>query len=258
MTGAGQPRRPGDPIPEDLNEIELEIDYWTDQLAECSGGSEGAYRVETRLKRLDRAKRRAPSKTSIPQDANATRGPRANTRTAGEQKTRVFISHSHRDSAVAEAFADLFHSAFNLPCEEIRCSSVPRYSLPFGAEVRRHLKEEVLAASVVIGIVTQSSRESAWVLFELGARWGASKPLIPVLAPNGDAGLLPPPIRDAHAMICGYDNIIKLVEEVAPLLGESMPRTSTFTNYITAIMKAAPPRISARIGPIGSYGVTVR
>src|SRR5579871_3961992 len=181
MTGASQPRRPQDPIPENLDEIELDIDYWTDQLAECSGGSERAYHVDARLKRLDRSKRRALAKTPMPHNARMTTTPNANIESNIEHTTRVFISHSHTDAAVAEAFADLFQSAFNLPCEAIRCSSVPRYSLSFGVDIPRHIKEEVLAAAVLIGIVTQSSRESAWVLFELGARWGASKSLIPIL-----------------------------------------------------------------------------
>lgn len=158
---------------------------------------------------------------------------------SGEQMIRIFVSHSHADAAIAEAFADLFQSAFQLGCEAIRCSSVPRYGLQFGVEVPRQIRDEVLGASVLIGIVTESSRESAWVLFELGARWGAARVLIPVLAPNVGVDLLPPPIRDANAMTCSYENVIKLVEEIAPLLGERIPRASTYTKHIDAVLKAA-------------------
>jgi hypothetical protein len=162
----------------------------------------------------------------------------AGTESPGEQVIRIFISHSHADVAIAEAFADLFRSAFNLPCDTIRCSSVPRYSLQFGVEVPRQIRAEVLAASVLIGIVTASSRESAWVLFELGARWGASKSLIPVLAANGGADLLPHPIRDSNAMKCTFDNVIKLVEEVAPMLHAPVPHTSTYTKHIHTVLQA--------------------
>ena len=161
----------------------------------------------------------------------------ASTEIAREHTIRIFISHSHADAAIAEAFADLFRSAFNLQCDAIRCSSVPRCSLQFGVEVPEQIRDEVLAAAVLIGIVSESSRESAWVLFELGARWGTSKSLIPVLAANGDADLLPPPIRDSHAMKCTFDNVIKLVEEVAPLLNAPTPRTSTYTKHIQAILE---------------------
>lgn len=171
--------------------------------------------------------------------AVATGGRGGGLEAASRPTIRIFISHSHADAAIAEAFAELFQSAFNLACNAIRCSSVPRYSLQFGVDVPRQIRDEVLLASVVIGIVTENSRESAWVLFELGARWGASASLIPVLGPTGDAELLPPPIRHANAVICSYENVIKLTEEVAVLLAEPMPRTSTYTQHINAILKAA-------------------
>jgi hypothetical protein len=55
------PRRLGDSLPDGLEEIERDIDYWTDQLAECSGGSERQHQVETRLRRLARVKERLPA-----------------------------------------------------------------------------------------------------------------------------------------------------------------------------------------------------
>jgi len=55
------PKRPNDPIPGTPEEVERDIDYWTDQLAECSGGSERAYAIDTRLRRLARAKERLGS-----------------------------------------------------------------------------------------------------------------------------------------------------------------------------------------------------
>jgi hypothetical protein len=66
MSAAPQPRGPNDPIPETLEEIEADIDHWTDQLSECSGGSERFHYVEVRLRKLQRAKERllSPRATS--------------------------------------------------------------------------------------------------------------------------------------------------------------------------------------------------
>lgn len=190
----------------------------------------------------DTVKTRAPSDAAVVLTDNRQSG-------TSRSAIRIFVSHSHADAAIAEAFADLFQSAFSLPCNTIRCSSVPRYSLQFGVEVPRQIRDEVLCASVVIGIVTENSRESAWVLFELGARWGASGSLIPVLAPAGEAELLPPPIRNANAVICSYENVIKLAEEVATLLGESIPRASTYTKQVDAVLKAVQMRESSSPKP---------
>jgi len=156
-----------------------------------------------------------------------------------DETVRIFISHSHRDAAIAEALADLLQTAFRISSNAIRCSSVPRYALSFGADVTGEIRREVLGAAVLIGVVTQSSRESAWVLFELGARWGLSKPIIPLLAGSADMAMLPPPIQNTNAAKCTTEHLMKLVEEVAAILGESVPRASSYAHLVDTLVKAA-------------------
>ena len=95
---------------------------------------------------------------------------------------RVFISHSSNDIRVAELLIDLLRKALNLKSEEIRCTSVDGYGMPGGASVDETLRVEVHDAELLIGIVTPASLKSAYVMFELGARWGAGKRMIPLLA----------------------------------------------------------------------------
>ena len=102
-------------------------------------------------------------------------------------------------------------------------------------------------ADVLIGMVTQTSRESAWVLFELGARWVQSKHLIPVLTPSADVSILPPPIRDSHAVKCSRYEIIKLIEELAPILGLAPPRTTAYIKQLEAVIQSAED-IDRRVG----------
>ena len=98
----------------------------------------------------------------------------------------------------AETLAHLFRAALAIPASAIRCTSALAYSLPFGVDSTETLRKEVSSADVVIGLVTPSSTESHWVLFELGARWGLGRPLFSVLARAADHGLLPDPIRSYH------------------------------------------------------------
>ena len=94
----------------------------------------------------------------------------------------VFISHSSRDEALARAVVELLRSAMNLPSRDIRCSSVDGYRLPVGAHTEMTLREEVNGAAVMVGLLTPNSLASAYVMFELGARWGVGSFLAPLLA----------------------------------------------------------------------------
>jgi hypothetical protein len=160
--------------------------------------------------------------------------------TRGRSETTVitiFVSHSGADREIAEALAELLRAAFALPPEEIRCTSTVAYSLPYGADTPELLRTELKSAPVVIGIITRTSVESAWVLFELGARWGHSKYLVPLLARGADASLLPPPIKDANALNCSSEMIIKLVEEVAEQLGHPLPRTTAYGRQLRELVR---------------------
>lgn len=94
----------------------------------------------------------------------------------------VFISHSSKDAALALALIDLLKDALGLTANQIRCSSVDGYRLPVGVNTEKQLREEVNAAKVVIGLVTPNSLTAAYVMFELGARWGADRFVAPLLA----------------------------------------------------------------------------
>src|SRR5207247_750725 len=94
----------------------------------------------------------------------------------------VMISHSSRDKDLAEVLIELLRTALNLAANQIRCTSVDGYRLPAGVDTHEQLRKEVKSARVLIGLLTPNSSSSSYVLFELGARWGAELPMIPLLA----------------------------------------------------------------------------
>jgi len=153
---------------------------------------------------------------------------------------RIFISHSSTDADVAECVADVFRSALSLPPDQIRCTTAKAYALAFGADTPEQLRTEIRNAPVVIGIVTSSSIESAWVLFELGARWGQNGYLVPMVAGGADYDSLPGPIRDQHALRCDdEESIFKLVAEVAARLEKPNPNVATYRKSVLALVKVA-------------------
>ena len=72
----------------------------------------------------------------------------------------IFISHISKDVGLVKALIDLIRSALSIPASDIRCTSVPGYKLPGGAVTESQVRQEVLAAPVFIGLITEASLSS--------------------------------------------------------------------------------------------------
>ncbi len=154
---------------------------------------------------------------------------------------KIFISHSSEDSTIAESLANLFHTALHLSKTEIRCTSVDGYRLPAGANTDEQLRREVLDAPVLVGLISQHSFESAYVLFELGARWGKNAFLAPVLAPGVSASILRGPLSGLNVLSCGSaSQIHQLVSDIASQLGIPTEPAATYHSLIDVILQLAP------------------
>src|SRR5258705_11170241 len=132
----------------------------------------------------------------------------------------VFISHSSRDARAAEALVQLLRAAFALSASEIRCTSVDGYRLPAGADTNAQLRREVNEAVTLLGIISAASLRSLYVVFELAARWGTSKPFVPLLAPGTQAAILGGPLSGINALrLDSEPQVQQLLSDLAPQLG---------------------------------------
>ena len=95
---------------------------------------------------------------------------------------RIFVSHSSEDATLTRALVKLLRSALNLNPEEIRATSVDGSRLPGGADTDEQLLADLRQAEVAVGIISSASLDSLYVAWELGARWGLGKRMIPVMA----------------------------------------------------------------------------
>jgi hypothetical protein len=155
-------------------------------------------------------------------------------------KIRVFISHSSKDKELAGALAELFRAALGMSPDEIRCTSVDGYRLEAGAETDDELQRETQEAETCIGIITAASIESAYVLFELGARWGTGKHLAPVLGGNADSSYLRGPLAKYNALQCDNGSQVgQLVENIGKRLGLIPHRASTYFSHIQNVVEAS-------------------
>jgi len=153
------------------------------------------------------------------------------------QSIRLFISHCAEDAGLAERLIDLIRAAIGLSASEIRCTSVDGYRLPGGVDADDQLRREVHESDVFVGIISLSSLRSMYVLFELGARWGAGRHLVPLLAPGIEPTVLDGPLAGLNAL--RTDNpaqLHQLVEELATKLGRPLASGASFEKYVTALM----------------------
>jgi hypothetical protein len=159
----------------------------------------------------------------------------------------LFISHSSQDLEIAKSIIQLLRAASNIPAESIRCTSVDGYRLPLGASTDERLRREVREAKIFLGIITRSSIESTYVLFELGARWGAELHLAPVLVSSRDKGLLLGPLAQLNALACDIPaQVHQLVDDVASHLGASLGRASSYQEHVDALVEIARKRSTER------------
>jgi hypoxanthine phosphoribosyltransferase len=150
---------------------------------------------------------------------------------------RLFISHSSRDIAVVEPLVDLLRSALNLNASEIRCTSLDGYRLPVGANTEEQLRREVHESAAFIGVISTASVDSMYVVFELGARWGAKKHLFPLLSPGTAPDVLADPLKSSNALrLDSAAQIHQLVSDVGNLLGITPQPAAAYQKHVDAIL----------------------
>jgi hypothetical protein len=102
---------------------------------------------------------------------------------------QIFVSHDSRDR---NHYVDL--------CQRLVASEVPYWdagSMPAGATLQEKLREGIKVCDACIFVATDNSVDSQWCLAELGAFWGAGKPVIPYVAGDDVAEKrLPPYLRE--------------------------------------------------------------
>lgn len=152
----------------------------------------------------------------------------------------VFISHSSKDKVLAEAMADLLRFGIGLTEQEIRCTSVDGYRFKVGTETDAQLKKEVKSSKAFIGLITPCSIESAYVLFELGARWGAGLHLSPVLARGADSSFLRGPLANLNALNAVEEGQMhQLVNDIASQIGKNAASAAVYQKALQKLIAAA-------------------
>jgi hypothetical protein len=172
-----------------------------------------------------------PAATSTPRAALARPGgtPIASV----SDQPLVLISHSSKDVELASALVEFLRSG--LLINRIRCSSVDGFRLPAGVQTDSQLRAEVNSTNVLIGLITPNSLASAYVMFELGARWGAGSFMIPLLAgvtPDEIRG----PLRGLNALCANNDSQLhQLLSDAAKVLAIPVQNPASYVGQLSAV-----------------------
>lgn len=93
-------------------------------------------------------------------------------------------------------------------------------------------------ARVFIGLITKASIESAYVLFELGARWGAQLHLAPLLTSSADTNFLRGPLGGLNALSCDVSaQVHQLVSDIAAHLNTSAGSPAAYQKYVDTLVR---------------------
>src|SRR5260370_4844696 len=166
----------------------------------------------------------------------------------------VLISHSSKDKTLAEALIDLLRAGLGLLATQIRCTSVDGYRLPAGVNTDAQRRREITDAGVLVGLLTPSSISSTYVLFELGARWGIERPMIPLLA-----GVTPEEMRGPHrvlnALSCSNESqLIQFVEDTGRELKIGPQSSSSYLDKVRTVKKLSDALETQSVGDTSGQG----
>src|SRR5436190_7929459 len=158
-------------------------------------------------------------------------------RTTISPSVKIFISHSSTDRELAALLVDLLRSSLDLPAEAIRCTSVEGHRLAGGAETDSALRRDIHDCEAFIGLISATSIESAYVLFELGARWGAERHLLPLLAPTADAAILRGPLSGINALRCSSAaDLQQMIHEIGQVLKTAVENPAAYQRHVDQIL----------------------
>lgn len=151
---------------------------------------------------------------------------------------KIFVSHSSFDTKIAELLVNLIRQAMAIKSEDIRCTSLNGYRLPIGIDTNEKLKSEINESELFIGLITDSSIKSHYVLFELGARWGQNLKIFPLICSPSGYKLLSEPLKSINSLDASDEaQVHQLLVEIAKEIKLELEPPSVYTKSITELVK---------------------
>lgn len=157
-----------------------------------------------------------------------------------EGAMKIFVSHSSADKRIAEAFVGLLRAALPLSAKDIRCTSVDGYKLAAGTNSDEQLRREVFEAQAFLALLSPTSIQSIYVMFELGARWGAKRYLAPVMVAGLVPSALKAPLSAIHAVTgTSEGDLHQLIGTLSERLDVEAEKPAAYAKALKAFVTAS-------------------
>lgn len=187
----------------------------------------------------------APAPRTPPGGGATLRRPRQRRGGRGRSSGRrdrksIFISHASEDKDLAAALVELLRSALDIPADKILCTSVDGFRLHAGEDTDEALRAAVLESTSLVGVITPASQKSSYVTFELGARWGTNKSLIPLTARGVRPGDLKGPLAGKNALDCSQRaGVQQLIGDLGTQVQMEVERPEVYEKHLDRVVRAA-------------------
>lgn len=132
---------------------------------------------------------------------------------------QLFLSHSERDEQLVRPLAGWLQLGLGLNDDQIRCTVVPSTNMDVGSIPAEALRQDLVSAKAVIGLLTANSLRSSWVQLEMGAAWLQER-LRPIRGPGIRVADLPSPLSEFNTVgYCEQERMHWLLHQLGDLIG---------------------------------------
>jgi hypothetical protein len=167
----------------------------------------------------------------------------------------VFISHSTKDAEFVNNLVDFLRVGLRLSFAKIRATSVDATQPRVGSKFNESLPNEIIESKVLIAVLSPTSIQSAYVLFELGAGWGADKEILPLLLPNLDLKQIPAPLSGLQIVSSNRSGLQNLLSRVGSVLEIEPEPAATLEDPIQNLLEYEPSSFSPLAFAVLAYVV---
>jgi hypothetical protein len=132
----------------------------------------------------------------------------------------LFISHAEADKFLIRHLVDLLLNSMDIEKSYINATSVIKENIKPGDDLSETILNEIQSSSVIICVLSPTSLQSSWVMFELGASWCLHKNIITLLVGDLTARDLPDLLKDKKAIHfdCDKAELDGMLKKVAELV----------------------------------------